>query len=424
MGINADMRCFGQHLRQRRMMVSAPALNEGPMLHIDIPTLEEFKALAQIKGETCVSLYLPTSPLGRNAKVNRTAFKDLAKEALSQLKEAGADKSKIAVFEERFDHLAGADHDVQDEDKIRKRQRAKPEPIDSFWHYQANELAVLATPGTMRTFRLPNSPKPLAEVADRFHLTPLIRAMTSPHDVFVLALAEESVRLIHAFANFPPERLQVPDLPRNAEEATRRPSVHVRAPRGRLQNLEGEKVLLHQYVRKVEQAIHSVLAGRNAPLVLAAAEPLASIFRSINTYPKLADEMIVGNPDLITDAELEDAAIPILDRVYSRELKAVLALYDELKPRRATTDISYAAHAATAGAIDRLLVDLDAAVPGLVSDIDGSVTYSASDDAETYSVVDEVARRALYTGARVMGARKEELPDGAPLAAILRYEFH
>ena len=58
------------------------------------------------------------------------------------------------------------------------------------------------------------------------------------------------------------------------------------------------------------------------------------------------------------------------------------------------------------------------------SDLDGSVTYSASDDAETYSVVDEVARRALCTGARVMGARKEELPDHAPLAAILRYEFH
>jgi Bacterial archaeo-eukaryotic release factor family 11 len=136
---------------------------------------------------------------------------------------------------------------------------------------------VLTTPGMMRMFRLPNRPKPLAEVADRFHLTPLIRAMTSPHDVFVLALAEESVRLIHAFADFPPERMQVPNLPRNAEEATRRPSIHVRAPRRRLQNLEGEKVLLHQYVRKVEQAIHSVLAGRNAPLVLAAEEPLVDV---------------------------------------------------------------------------------------------------------------------------------------------------
>jgi len=394
------------------------------MLHIDIPTLEEFKALAQIKGETCVSLYLPTSPLGTSAKFNRIAFKDLAKEALSQLKEAGIDKDKIAVFEEQFDRLAGAEHDVQDEDKIRKRQRAKPDPIESFWRYQANGLAVLTTSGTMRTFRLPNPPKPLAEVADRLHLTPLIRAMTSPHDIFVLALAEESVRLVHAFANFPPQRLQVPDLPKNAEEATRRPSFHVRAPRRRLQNLEGEKVLLQQYVRKVEHAIYSVLAGRNAPLVLAAEEPLASMFRSLNTYTRLADEIIEGNPEERTDAELEDAAIPILDRLYSRELKAVIARYDELKPRHATTDVSYAAHAATAGAIDQLLVDLDAVVPGLVSDIDGSVTYSASDDAETYSVVDEVARRALYTGARVMGARKEELPDHAPLTAILRYPFH
>jgi hypothetical protein len=213
------------------------------MLHIDIPTLAEFKVLAQIKGEACVSLYLPTSPVVEHVRANRNEFKDLAKEALAQLMEAGADKNKIAIFEERFDRIAGPEHNVQDEDKIRKLQRAKPDPIDEFWHYQANGLAVLATPGMMRMFRLPKSPKPLAEVADRFHLTPLIRVMTSPHDVFVLALAEESVRLIHAFANFPPMRMQISDLPRNAERATRRPSIHVRAPRRRLQNLEGEKVL-------------------------------------------------------------------------------------------------------------------------------------------------------------------------------------
>src|ERR1700692_3821427 len=406
-----------------RTKVSAPALSEGPMLHIDIPTLAEFKALAQIKGETCVSLYLPTSPLVDNIRANRVAFRDLAREALAQLREAGADKRKIAVFEERFDHLASLERDVQDEDKIRKLQRAKPDSFDTFWRYQAHGLAVLSTPGLMRMFRLPNSPRPLAEVADRLHLTPLIRAMTSPHDIFVLALAEESVRLIHAFANFPPVRLQIPDLPRNAEEATRRPSFHVRAPRRRLQNLEGEKVLLHKYVRKVEQAVHGVLAGLSTPLVLAAEEPLASMFRSLNTYPRLADEIIEGNPDLRTDAELEDAAIPILDRIYSRDLKAVIGRCHEQKPRLATTDVSYAAHAATAGAIDQLLVDLDAVVPGLVSDIDGSVIYSASADAETHSVVDEVARRALYTGARVLGAKREELPDRAPLAAILRYDF-
>src|SRR5882757_5649143 len=317
---------LGNMSQSGRTKVSAPALSEGPMLHIDIPTLAEFKALAQIKGETCVSLYLSTSPLVDNIRANRIAFRDLAREALAQLREAGADKRKIAVFEERFDRLAGLEHDVQDAAKIRKLERAKPDPFDTFWHYQANGLAVLSTSGLMRMFRLPNPPKPLAEVADRFHLTPLIRAMTSPHDIFVLALAEESVRLVHAFVNFPPVRLQIPDLPGNAAEATRRPSFHVRAPRRRLQNLEGEKVLLQKYVRKVEHAIYSVLAGRNTPLVLAAEEPLASMFRSVNTYPRLADEMIEGNPDLTTDAELEDAAIPILDRLYSRELKAVITL--------------------------------------------------------------------------------------------------
>ena len=48
------------------------------MLHIDIPTLAEFKALAAVKADACVSLYMPTSPLSEHVQANRIAFKDLA----------------------------------------------------------------------------------------------------------------------------------------------------------------------------------------------------------------------------------------------------------------------------------------------------------------------------------------------------------
>jgi hypothetical protein len=387
------------------------SVSRPPMLHIDIPTVAEFKDLAQLRARFCVSLYMPTSRVGEKADANRTLFKDLAKDALAQLRDAGADKRTIEAFERRFAQLAGSEHDPDQDENL------------AFWHYQGNGLAVLAVPEILRTFRLAETPKPLAEVADRYHLTPLLRAMASRHDAFVLALAEESVRLIHVFANFPPLRAPVAELPKNAEEATHRPSFHVRAPRGHLQNLEGEKVLLHQYVEKVDRAVQDALRGHTAPLILAAVEPLASMFRTVCDYPELAEETMEGSPDRYTDAELEDRAIPILDRLTARELRDLIARYEELKPRRATTDVSYAAHAATAGAIEQLVFDFDAVVPGLVNDIDGSVTYAASDDAEVYSVVDEVARRALCTGARVLAASREQLPERAPLAAILRYPF-
>jgi hypothetical protein len=71
------------------------------------------------------------------------------------------------------------------------------------------------------------------------------------------------------------------------------------------------------------------------------------MFRSINTYPGLIDEVIPGNPRSKTDAQLEDAALPMLDRVYWQKLPSAIARLDELKPWRATTDVSFAAHAVT-----------------------------------------------------------------------------
>jgi hypothetical protein len=399
-------------------------VDDGSMLHIDIPTLFEFKAMAAARGDVFVSLYMPTAPHAAHAAANRIAFKDLAKEALMQLVEAGTDKRRLEMLKEQFDHLAGAeDIDVQDLNHIRKLQNRKSNGLEDFWNYQAHGLGVLVTSNSLRSYRLPYSPKPLAEVSDRYHLTPLMRAMSTPHDLFVLALSEDSLRLVHVVANLPPMQVDIPSLPKSAAQATRRPSIHVRAPRRRLQNLEGEKVLLLQYARRVDEALCRLLAEHATPLVLAAAEPIASVFRSVSSHPYLVDEPILQDAIHMSDRQIADMALPILDRLYAHDLEDLIARFDELKPRRATTDVSYAAHAATAGAIDSLLIDFDAVISGVVSEYDGSVTYSTDDGAETYSVVDEIARRALCTGARVLAAKRDEPPNQAPLVAILRYQF-
>jgi hypothetical protein len=45
----------------------------------------------------------------------------------------------------------------------------------------------------------------------------------------------------------------------------------------------------------------------------------------------------------------------------------------------------------------------------------------SDDDAASYGVVDEIARRVLLSGGRVLAVRGDDVPGGEPLAAILRY---
>jgi hypothetical protein len=372
------------------------------MLYVDIPTLPELKFLTQIQADACVSIYLPTTPLTQQVQAARIELRNLSKMALTQLATAGFDKRRLAALDEQLADLADD---------------------DEFWAHQAHSLAVLVTPDALRTFRLPNRLQPMAEVADRFHLKPLLRAVTFPNEAFVLALTENEVRLVEVCADLPAKEMRVDGMPKSAADLARRASVNTRSPSGRIQGAEGQKVLLRQFARRVDEALRVALAGRETPLILAATEPLASIYRSVNTYPGLLAAGIVESPGKTSDADLAAAARPILDDIYSGELARWRELYEQRSQQgRTTADIPWAARAATRGAIETLLVDIDAAIPGIVDEETGKVTLAAAEGgAMTYGVVDEIARRALLSGARVLGVRGADIPGGAPLAAVLRY---
>src|SRR4051794_33224948 len=49
------------------------------------------------------------------------------------------------------------------------------------------------------------------------------------------------------------------------------------------------------YARRVEEALRPTLTGLDLPLILAASEPLDSIFRSVSTYAHLARPVIPGD---------------------------------------------------------------------------------------------------------------------------------
>jgi hypothetical protein len=259
-------------------------------------------------------------------------------------------------------------------------------------------------------------------VSDRFHLKPLLRAITFPHSAYVLALSENAVRLVEVHADLPPNAVKVDGLPKDAASSAGKSTLNDRSAGGRIQGSEGQNVRFRQYARQVDAALRPLLSGRETPLILAATGRLASVYRSVNSYPYLLPDGIGDSPDRMTDAALAAAARPALDAAYEADLSTLRALYDVWAgDGRATSDLSDAARAATYGAIETLLVDIDSAAPGVVDEETGAISFADSSDAANYGVIDEIAGRALASGARVLGVRKADLPGAGDVAAILRY---
>jgi len=243
------------------------------MLHVDIPTRADIEWLAESRHPAGLSIYLPTTPVTQDTDHDRIVLKNLARDGAEELRARGAERKAVEAIEEALD-------DIVDD--------------DGFWAYQANSLAVFATDMHAATFRLPNRLEQGVHTSDRFFLKPLLRSVTVPQAAFVLALAQGSVRLVEVSADMPAFEVAVEDMPKDAASAAGKASITDRSHSGRIHGSEGQKVRMRQYARQVDQALRGLLAGRETPLVLAAAEPLDAIFRSVNTYPFLAKAGISG----------------------------------------------------------------------------------------------------------------------------------
>lgn len=370
------------------------------MYYLDMPSAEDIGDLNLVRADACISIYLPTTPVSRDIEKSRINLGNLVKKAVAQLEAAGLDKKRIVSLQEQFANL------LDD---------------DEFWNHQANSLAILATPESLRTYRLANKLTEIVEVSDRFHLKPLLRAITFPHAAHVLALSENAVRLIEVSADLPAREISVQNMPSDAATAGGKPTNKDYSGTGHRHGAQGHSFYLARYVRMIDAALRPALKGTDLPLILATTKPLEALFRSLSVIPALPN-IIAGNPDRLTEADLASAARPVLDAHYAEQIKDFHRLYEERTgQQRSTTDITDAARLATFGGIDRLLVDIDGVVDGTVDAETGAVSFASEGNAVNYGIVDEITGRALRSGAKVMAVRKADIPGGQDLAVISRY---
>ena len=129
-----------------------------------------------------------------------------------------------------------------------------------------------------------------------------------------------------------------------------------------------------------------------------------------------------GNPEATPDADLVFSARSVLDQLHASQLQALQELYQRRwSEGRAAHDVADVARAATRGAVEVVFVDIDEVIPGSIDEATGALTLSATDDAASYGVIDEIARRVWLSGGRVLAVRRDDVPGKDSVAAILRY---
>jgi len=227
---------------------------------------------------------------------------------------------------------------------------------------------------------------------------------------------------VEVAADVPASDVRVAALPSDVASAVGKASITDRTAVGRIQGSEGQKVRMRQYARLVDHALRPFLGGLGLPLILAATEPLAAIYRSVNSYPFLTEQGIDGNPEETSDADLAARARTVLDGIYAAELAELRDTFEvRLDQGRGATDLVDIARAATYGAVATLMADMDDVVSGHIDEESGALTIDDAEDAYNYGVVDEIARRVLHHGGRVLALRRDDIPSEGSVAAILRY---
>lgn len=367
-------------------------------MYVDLPSEDEVRELLEVTGTPCVSIYMSTTPQPDDAAAERISFKNLASEAMERLADRGLDKKELTAF-------ADALGDIDDD--------------PPFWRQQARSLAVFIAREELHVHRLANRLDSGVTVSDRFHVKPLMRALTVPSAGFVLSLSQGAVRLLEFGDDYGPFEAEVEGLPSDMDTFVRTvPGASGFSDVG-VQSPDGQDSRLRKYSRRVDRSVRATLRGLDVPVVLAATDPLRSVFRSISTLATLTAETIDGNPDRVSDGDLVASARRIVDAENARRLRDLRDRFETRAGQRQTAvDLADLARAATIGSVETLFIDIDASIGGSIGD-DGAL--SLEDDDRSHDVVDELARRVLRTGGSVMAVRSEDVPGGAAAAAILRY---
>lgn len=376
---------------------------------MDILNAHDLLRLADQRGGTRISIFLPTHGGGPQTERNRIRLKNQLRRVHHALRTDGMPSGLIEAVLEPGHRLLS---------------------LVGLWERPSDGLAVFVGPDGLHHLRVPLRLPELVTVGDRFVVRPLLPLLSAGGHFYVLALSQDDIRLFHG-TRAGLDQVQLDGLPLAVwlTMPRRRPQVHAfLADRGgtgaRAVFHGGEdydaKPLILQHLRRVDQALRELLAGDQAPVVLAGVRYLQAIYHQANTHPQLVPAGIDGSPRDASPDQLHRRAWALVEPLLLGNESAAATGYRALQGTgRISNTPEEVFAAARQGRVETLFLRTD--TPEWRTPADGEPLVLRTDTPTPSDQLDLAAVATLRHAGTVYAVPAARMPDANPVAATLRY---
>jgi len=389
------------------------------MKDMDLLTDEKLRDLLGDRDGPCLSIYIPTHRKGTETQQDPIRLKNLAREAERQLADLGLRPNRVR------DLVAPLQNLIRD---------------GIYWQHQSDGLALFRTFETFDAFRLPLEFDELLVIGGHFHVKPLLPMIAGDGRFHVLALSQHGIRLLQGTRQTFGEA-DLAGVPHSLHEVLRsdlleksvqfhtgtsamvsggeRAAVfHGHGAAGDEANIKKE---IARFFRKLDEGVCDFLGGQGAPLVLAGVEFIRAIYREASHYRNLVRDGIDGNPDRLSAEELHrqgwERVAPLFQRGRREAVDRFLHLIGTGDPRAAHT-VEAVVPAAYSKRVATLFVPVGRRVWGRYDPEKNRVRIDAGKKPGDEDLLNLALVFSLRNGGTVYAVPPEEMPGGAPVAAV------
>lgn len=362
----------------------------------------------------CISLYLPTFRHAPENKQDPIVFKNLLKTVEASLAHQYATADMQTIMSP-LQHL---------------------ETDTDLWNTMLDGLAVLCSTTQCILYKLHESVKPLAIVADRFHTKPLIKAFQSIDQYQLLGISSNAFDLYQGNQNGIEKLSLAPGTPRDIEAVLGGQLTDAYLTQGSY-NGTGRSAMYHghggakpeidkdteKFFRYVDRYVEETYSKPSKlPLILVALKEHHPTFAEVSNNPYLLPEGIKGEYSAFTLEQLRTKTWEILKPLYLAKMQSHVAQFEQVRATGLGTDsLAVISKAVFENRVAMLFVDVDRIIPGKVSPQSGKILDRSLDNPEIGDVLDELAQLALRGGSDVIVMPSATMPGDTGLAAIFRY---